>query len=271
MIEKLTDGTWDAAIKERLVGPLGMTHTGTLPEEALLHRAAVGHVSEAGSEPERAPAWGLPRALGPAGLVNSTAGRRARVRPHASDRRSGSGRHADPQRERASRPWPSIRRTCRTSTPSATRGGSGWIRFGWDGRRLIGHDGNTIGQAAFLRVLPDEGLAVTLLTNGGNPRDLYEDLYREIFHELAGIEMPRPLTPPSEPVEVDVTPRLGTYERAGARLEVLAGEDGPVLRTTVTGPIAELVAEPTHEYPMVAVGRGPVRRSATRTPGPGRR
>src|SRR5215471_14997563 len=38
--------------------------------------------------------------------------------------------------------------------------GLGWIRFGWDGRRLVGHDGNTLGQAAFLRVLPDEGLAV---------------------------------------------------------------------------------------------------------------
>src|SRR5207248_10825591 len=35
VIEKLTGGTWDAAIKERLVAPLGMTHTGTLPEEAL--------------------------------------------------------------------------------------------------------------------------------------------------------------------------------------------------------------------------------------------
>ena len=34
---------------------------------------------------------------------------------------------------------------------------------------------------------------------------------------------------------------------------MLAGADGPVLRTTVTGPIAELVSEPTHEYPMVAV------------------
>jgi len=131
--------------------------------------------------------------------------------------------------------------------------GLGWIRFGWDGRRLIGHDGNTLGQAAFLRVLPEEGLSVTLLTNGGNTRDLYEDLYREIFRDLAGIEMPRPLEPPSEPVQVDLGPRLGTYERAGARLEVLDGSDGPVLRTTVTGPIAELVAEPTHEYPMIAV------------------
>ena len=75
--------------------------------------------------------------------------------------------------------------------------GLGWIRFGWDGHRLIGHDGNTIGQAAFLRLLPEAGLAVTLLTNGGNTRDLYEDLYREIFAELAGVTMPDPITPPA--------------------------------------------------------------------------
>jgi dipeptidyl aminopeptidase/acylaminoacyl peptidase/CubicO group peptidase (beta-lactamase class C family) len=252
VIEKLTGGTWDAAIKERLVGPLGMTHTGTLPEEAILHRAAVGHVSENGSEPERAPAWALPRALGPAGLVNSTA---ADVLAFA--RMHLAGGVAQDGTRILSEGSASAMTEHQADLPDkyilGDSWGLGWIRFGWDGRRLLGHDGNTIGQAAFLRLLPDEGLAVTLLANGGNTRDLYEDLYREIFLELAGIEMPRPLVPPSEPVQVDVDPHLGTYERSGARLEVLAGADGPVLRTTVTGPIAELVAEPTHEYPMVAV------------------
>ena len=131
--------------------------------------------------------------------------------------------------------------------------GLGWIRFGWNGRRLIGHDGNTIGQSAFLRLLPDEGLAVTLLTNGGSTRDLYEDLYREIFAELADVDMPRPLSPPADPVQADIRRHAGTYERASARLEVLAGADGPVLRTTVTGPMAELSPEPTKEYAMVPV------------------
>ena len=132
--------------------------------------------------------------------------------------------------------------------------GLGWIRFGWDGRRLIGHDGNTIGQAAFLRVLPDEGLAVTLLTNGGNTRDLYEDLYREIFAELAGDRDAAPARA-SERAR-----RGGRRARASAPTSAPApgsrcspATDGPVLRTTVTGPLAELVAEPTHEYPMVAV------------------
>ncbi len=131
--------------------------------------------------------------------------------------------------------------------------GLGWIRFGWDGRRLIGHDGNTIGQSAFLRLLPEEGLAVTLLTNGGNTRDLYEDLYREIFAELASVAMPEPLTPPAEPVAVDGQRHAGTYERASARLEVLTGDDGPILRTTITGPLAELVEDPTTDYSMVPV------------------
>src|SRR5262249_51238539 len=75
VIEKLTGGTWDAAIRERLIAPLGLEHTGTLPEEALLHRAAVGPVGEPGSELSRAPsAWGLPRSVGPAGLISATVG-----------------------------------------------------------------------------------------------------------------------------------------------------------------------------------------------------
>jgi hypothetical protein len=140
--------------------------------------------------------------------------------------------------------------------------GIGWIRFGWDGQRIVGHDGNTIGQSAFLRVLPDPdhpgaGLAVTLLTNGGHARDLYYELYREIFAALAGVEMPAPIEPPAEPVQADITPHLGRYERAGVAEEVLAGtdkHDGPTLRTTLSGPVAEMMPDPVSEYPMTPAG-----------------
>jgi hypothetical protein len=131
--------------------------------------------------------------------------------------------------------------------------GLGWIRFGWDGSRLIGHDGNTIGQSAFLRVLPEQGLAVALLTNGGNSRDLYEDLYREIFADLAGVAMPRPLSPPEQPVDVDAQRYVGTYERASARMQVRVDESGPVLRTEVTGPLAALIPDPVEEFALVPV------------------
>jgi CubicO group peptidase (beta-lactamase class C family) len=253
LIEKVTGQTWDTAIRERLFAPLGLTHTVTLPEEALLFGAAVGHVTEGDAPPAKAPAWGLPRAVGPAGLITS----RVRdvlafARMHLSGGLAADGtrvlaadtvarmadKHADlPDTHSLGDSW-----------------GLGWIRYGWSGHRLIGHDGNTIGQSAFLRLLPEQGVAVALLTNGGHTRDLYQDLYREIFAEVTGVDLPEPLAPPETPVEVDITPWLGTYERTSVRMEVLAGDDGPRLRTTVTGPLAALRAEPTEEYPMVAVG-----------------
>ena len=131
--------------------------------------------------------------------------------------------------------------------------GLGWIRFDWNGARLYGHDGNTIGQAAFLRIHPESGVAVTLLTNGGNTRDFYEDLYREIFAELSGLDMKHPVKVPEQPVEVDITPFVGTYERASVRMEVFVGDEGPMLRSTVLGPLAELEPHPVDEYPLVAL------------------
>ena len=132
--------------------------------------------------------------------------------------------------------------------------GLGWIRFGWDGHRVHGHDGNTIGQAAFLRILPEQGLAVTLLTNGGSTHDLYEELYREIFAELAGVAMPRPLEPAVPAPDVDATEFLGVYERESVRIDVLTREGKLWIRQTITGPLAELMPEPTTEDELVPVG-----------------
>ncbi|MBO0823996.1 MAG: serine hydrolase [Actinobacteria bacterium] len=252
VIEKLTGGTWDKAVRDRIFGPLGLEHTVTLPEEALLHRAAVGHVGEGTAEPSRAPVWTLPRSMGPAGLIGSTvADLLGFARMHLTGGTAPDGSRLLDASSAAAMT------TLQADLPDKhTLGdswGIGWIRFGWNGRRLIGHDGNTIGQSAFLRLLPDEGLAVALLTNGGHTRDLYEELYREIFAELADVDMPRPLAPPAEPVSVDIQPHLGTYERASARLEVLIGDNGPILKTTATGPLAKLLPDPVTEYALVPI------------------
>lgn len=251
IIEQVTGKVWDEAMRELLFTPLGLTHTVTLPEEAILHSAAVGHV-DVGDEQIIAPVWALPRSLGPAGLITARA---ADVLAFARMHLAG-GVNQDAVRLLAEDTVSDMQAFHAEVPDKDVLGdswGLGWIRFDWNGARLYGHDGNTIGQAAFLRVHPDSGVAVSMLTNGGHTRDLYEDLYREIFAELSGIEMKVSVVPPAEPVDIDATPFLGTYERASVRMEVYVGDDGPMLRTTLLGPLAELEPEPVDEYALIAI------------------
>lgn len=260
VVERVTGLTWDAAMRERLHAPLGLEHTVTLPEEALLFATAVGH-EERDGEVVTVPVWQLPRSIGPAGLVTSTA---ADVLAFARMHLTG-GLAADGTRVLSAASVAAMAAHEADLPDRLVLGdswGLGWIRFGWGGRRLVGHDGNTIGQAAFLRVLPDPdgdgGLAVVLLTNGGHTRDLYEDLYREVFAELAGVELPERFAPPAsvDAAVADVTPYVGRYERSSVVMEVEDGPDGPLVRTRITGPLAELEDDPVDTYPLVPVAHG---------------
>lgn len=254
IIEHVTGKFWDEAMRELLYAPLGLTHTVTLPEEAIMYSAAVGH-DGTGEKQAIAPVWSLPRSLGPAGLITARAEDvLAFARLHlaggvgANDTRLLSEETvADMQAFHAEVPDKYV---------LGDSWGLGWIRFDWNGARLYGHDGTTIGQAAFLRVHPESGIAVTLLTSGGNSRDLYGDLYREIFAELSSIEMQEPVKPPAEPVDVDITPFVGTYERESERNEVYVGDDGPVMRTTVLGILADMVPDPVDEYTLTPINDG---------------
>ncbi|MGP3534296.1 serine hydrolase [Microbacterium sp. RD1] len=254
IIEVVTGSIWDTAMREQLFAPLGLTHTVTLPEEAILFAAAVGHVEDGGQQVVT-PAWALPRSVGPAGLITARAADvLAFARLHLSNGLTATGERLLSEESVADM------RAFHVEVPDkqvlGDSWGLGWIRFDWNGDRLYGHDGNTIGQAAFLRIHQESGVAVTLLTNGGHARDLYEELYREIFAELSGLDMKHPVQPPAEAVEVDITPYLGVYERASVREEVLQGADGPLLRTTVLGPLAEVVADPVDEYPLTPMREG---------------
>ena len=247
--------TWDAALRERLARPLGLTRTVTLPEDALLHRTAVGHVGEPEDDPVPATSWALSRSMGPAGMVTASV---EDVLSFARMHLTG-GLAADRTRVLSAAAVEAMAAKEADLPDTYTLGdswGLGWIRFGWDGERLLGHDGNTIGQSAFLRLLPSHGLAVALLTNGGNTKDLFHDLYREIFDEAAGVEKPASLEPPASPPDVEPAEYVGRYERSAMTTEVLAGEGGLSLRATTTGPLADVLPEPVHEFPLVPVEPG---------------
>ena len=80
-----------------------------------------------------------------------------------------------------------------------TSWGLGWELFDTADGAIIGHDGGTIGQAAFLRVVPEAGVAVALLTNGGDVIALYHDSSATCSSELTGVMLPALPVPPADP------------------------------------------------------------------------
>lgn len=221
VVEVLTGRTWDEALRDRLLTPLGLERTMTLPEEVLRFRAAMGHVGEPGRDPDPAPAWDLmPRSAAPYGRVCATAGDVVRLaRMHLDGGVAPDGARvlapetvAAMQRREVDVPdkW----------TVSADGWGLGWTLYDWSGTPGYGHDGASIGQYAFLRVVPEAGVAVALLTNGGGARRLYADLFRELLGELAGVRMPDAFAPAARPPAVDIAPHLGTYRREGVVITV---------------------------------------------------
>jgi CubicO group peptidase (beta-lactamase class C family) len=245
VLEAVTDTVWDDLLHSRLVEPLGLTHTVTLPEDVLRFRAAIGHIQPPGEELRPAPAWGLPRTAGPAGAICSTATELLGFA--ALHLRDGLG--ADGTRllsEEAARAM----RQRQVEVPtggideSEAHWGLGWSVYTWSGRTVVGHDGGTIGQAAFLRVVPDSKTAVALLANGGDPYGLFRDLCGELLAETAGVRLPPPPVPSESPPAVEATSYVGRYDRAGASIEVVARDGSLVAIQTVTGLGSEMAPEP---------------------------
>ncbi|MEV6286668.1 serine hydrolase domain-containing protein [Kribbella sp. NPDC051770] len=227
IVEVLDGRTWDDSLRIRLVEPLGLTATMTLPEEAILHRAAVGHVASDGSV---VSTWQLPRSIGPAGLITTT----------AEDLLKFAQLHLDQYREM---------REPEVSYPGGTGGlaeiGLSWRLYDWGGRRLFGHDGTTISQLAFLRVDPEARVAFCLLTNSGNAPGLFEELASEVFGKA-----------PPEPQPVGETAtfggrHLGRYARESVAIEVLRRDGKLMLTHQATGDRLAFAEEPVQEFELL--------------------
>jgi CubicO group peptidase (beta-lactamase class C family) len=264
LLEVLRGDVWDAVLKERLLAPLGLESAGTLPEEALLHGAATGHMKPPGKEMGVAPVWGIFRSCGPAGLIHATARDvLAFARLHLNDGVADNGTRV------LSAESARLMREPQVAVPDpyslGSHWGLSWILMNWDGREVYGHDGGTIGQSAYFRVLPDARLAVCLLTNGGHGGDLFHDLFDEIFGALAGVRLPKRLEPPANRPDVDVSVHAGSYVREGVEMTIEVEGDHLIARSRTTGPLSEALGDhdddpPTQVLPVtddVYVAKGP--------------
>jgi CubicO group peptidase (beta-lactamase class C family) len=249
IIEVLRGRPFAACLRERLIGPLGLTHAAVGAQEAILLRAAVGHLPTGKGEPERpAPVWNLPAAHVPAGSLLATSARDL-LRFARMQLRDGAGPDGNALISPAA---VAAMREPQVELPAlplmGDSWGLGWEIHHWPGGPVIGHTGGTLGQSSVLRLVPGPDVAIALLANGGAVAAAYRELSAFLLGELAGVRMPGSPTPPAEPEAVDADRYAGTYSSPAADLTVSAdGADGLLLRQEPKGVFASFgpPVEPT--------------------------
>jgi CubicO group peptidase (beta-lactamase class C family) len=221
-IMEVIDGKpWDAIMADRLFAPMGLSSTSTRRENVDAGRAARGHLIRSFEEgPIPTPVDDLPRAFGPGGGVTSTAREMlalAHVYLHAGLAPNG--------RRIASAEGVREMMTSRVPIPDPYLFGPQWalglVASDWHGRTVYGHDGSTIGQNARLRFLPEDDLALVLLTNGDPRESLCKRIFNLVLTEVGTVTIP-PLPEPDPTLTLDPARYVGVYERPGTRFEVSA-------------------------------------------------
>ncbi|GII96005.1 serine hydrolase domain-containing protein [Sinosporangium siamense] len=231
LVAKLRGAVYEQVLRERLLDPLGCTQAALYPEEAVLFRAAAGHVTPpGGSEQVVSKMWMFPRSLGPAGSIMSLAPRElvrfgrmilaggvaedgTRILSEESVRAMITPQFPIPDYPMFSGHW-----------------GLGFIIMGL-GAGAFGHSGGTPGQSTIWWVAPETGVVAALNANGGNLMGMIEDVLDPIARE-AGLEPEPAAVPPADPQPVDTTPYIGRYECSMGRYDF--EDDNGFLKVTTT-------------------------------------
>jgi CubicO group peptidase (beta-lactamase class C family) len=221
VIEVMTRTTWAARLRTSLTAPLGIG-AAIDAEETPCFRAAVGHVLDDNGNVGLTPTCFLPRGTEAAGarLAMSPAALLAFARLHLRGGVAGSG-----ERILSAASTQAMRRMeVRLPIDIAAADGYGlswqiydsWRPFG------VGHDGATIGQSAFLRLIPAWDLAVTVLTNitSGGAAKAFDEILRAVLASIGETHLPG--KPPADPSRtIDGARYTGTYETHVSRFVVI--------------------------------------------------
>jgi CubicO group peptidase (beta-lactamase class C family) len=232
IVEVLHGKTFEDVLRERIFEPLGLEHTVSFADEAIVHPVSVGHDPDEEGRMAVSSPWGLARAFGPMGsAVIASAGDVLRfVQPHLG---VGGKKLLDAPLVAAMQ-----EQQVGLVDDMLGRGwGLGWILDRWGEIDVIGHDGNSIGQNAFMRVAPAGRFGFCLQTNVGSALQLYREVAEWLFGERFGVgPNPEPQTIDEESV-AEPARYTGVYQREGLRLDVRADDAARLLATV----------EPTHE------------------------
>ena len=187
LVEVLRESSYARAMRHHLAGPLGIQELAFCADEALRFRTAIGHgrpSPEAAQRPLKA--WAVMPPSNPAAgnqLAMSARGLIAFARMHLADGLAPDGTRVLSKASARAMRERQIDHPAAIGAPSGQ--GLGWMLSRRPG--VVEHGGDTIGVAAMLRTVPESGVAIAVLTNGGAGGPLINELIDSLLGDLAAI------------------------------------------------------------------------------------
>jgi CubicO group peptidase (beta-lactamase class C family) len=254
LIELVTGKTFEHAMKELVLKPLGLAHSFFFPNDVMTRRFVVGHNQQPDGTITVARPWALPRGSNPAGGITSDAGDLIRwARFHLGDGRAADGTRVLPAELLRSMQQPTAQSPGNAVGDAV--GISWWLRDA-GGVRVVAHGGNTLGQDSSFDMVPERDFAVITLANcSPNGSQLNERIRRWAFETYIGVTERDP-----EPVSMSTAELLayaGHYETIASTAEITAADGSLMVAIEIRPEVrAELTAdsETDPDLPPFSIG-----------------
>ena len=237
VIEKVTGTTFEQAMKDLVLDPVGMHDTYFFPNDVMTRRFSVGHIRSSDGTVSIARPWALPRNGNPAGGMSATVGDQiAWAAFHLRDGQTREGTQVMSADLVRSMRQPTV------EMPGNALGdavGISWMLRDLGEVTLVEHGGTTIGQHSAFAMVPERNFAITVLTNcGPNGEQLNSELVKWALEAYLGVVE-------AEPEIVDGTPEaleqyLGDYDSAALDVTITADPGRLAVKITIK---PELLAE----------------------------
>jgi CubicO group peptidase (beta-lactamase class C family) len=247
VIEVVAGKSYEDAVEELVLDPLGMTSSFFFPADVMTHRFAAGHIVREDDRPEVARPWPLPRAANPAGGLASTARDQLRyARFHLGDGTAPDGTRLLSPESMAEMQAPAV--------PAGSMAGAvgiTWMVKDVGGTRLVRHGGATKGQLSAFVMAPGRGFAITVLTNANRGGELHTEVVKWALEHYLGVVEPAP-----EPLALsaaELAPYAGRYSAALSDAELSVRDGALTLQVIPKGGF------PTRDSPPSGPTPPPVR------------
>lgn len=246
IIEVVTGMSFNDAMAQLVLRPLGMDHTFFFAEDVLTHRFAVGHVHDPATDAHVvARPWALPRGSGPAGgMAASSVDQATWLRFHLGDGTADDGTRILPESTLRSMREPTMQ------TEGSTLGdavGLVWQIKNVGATQVVGHAGTTIGQQAVLEMVADRGFGITVLTNSTNGLDLHKGVVRAALAAYLDLDWQDPQPVPRSATELEEY--TGVYRNI-SMVSTLSLTDGGTLQidSVPTQDLLDMVKAPAEAF-----------------------